>query len=373
MRIALAVNTSWNIYNFRMGLADALKNAGHEVIGICPPDEYTPLLEKAGIKCYPVSMENKGSNPFKDLALLIQLYKIYKRTRPDVILQFTIKPNIYGSLAAGVLGIPVINNVSGLGTVFLHDNLVSAIAIRLYRFAFRYPEKVFFQNEDDRTLFLKKKIVRPEITEVIPGSGIDLNKFQQREYKRNSPFVFLMVARLLYDKGVVEYAEAGKILKEKGANVILKLLGSPDTESKLGIPLTLLDEWKTKGYIHYGGFSNNIEGDMKNADAVVLPSYREGTPRTLLEAAALGIPLIATDVPGCREVVLHEKNGFLCAVRDAGSLAAQMEKMLGLNDAQLSTMGVQSREIAVGKFDQSIVFNKYINAIKAIQSISNMK
>jgi glycosyltransferase involved in cell wall biosynthesis len=373
MRIALAVNTSWNIYNFRMGLADALRKAGHEVIGICPVDEYTPLLGKAGITCYPVSMENKGSNPFKDISLLIQLYRIYKRTKPDIILQFTIKPNIYGSMAAGLLGIPVINNVSGLGTVFLHDNLVSAIAIRLYRFAFRFPEKVFFQNEDDKALFLRKKIVKPEITEVIPGSGVDLNKFQQREFKRNSPFVFLMVARLLYDKGVVEYAEAGKILKEKGANVILRLLGSPDTESKLGIPLTLLDEWKTKGYIHYGGFSNNIAGDMENADAVVLPSYREGTPRTLLEAAALGIPLIATDVPGCREVVVHEKNGFLCPARSAASLAVQMEKMLGLSDTQLSAMGIRSREIAAGKFDQDIVFNKYMNAIVAIQTTTNMK
>jgi glycosyltransferase involved in cell wall biosynthesis len=373
MRIALTVNTSWNIYNFRMGLADALRKAGHEVIGICPVDEYTPLLEKGGIKCYPINMENKGSNPFKDIGLLMQLYKIYKKTRPDVILQFTIKPNIYGSIAAGLLSIPVINNVSGLGTVFLHDNLVSAIAIRLYRFAFRFPDKVFFQNEDDRVLFLQKKIVRPEITEVVPGSGVNLNKFQQRAFKRNSPFVFLMVARLLYDKGVVEYAEAGKILKEKGANVILKLLGSADIESKLGIPLTLLEEWRAKGYIHYGGFSNNIAGDMKNSDAVVLPSYREGAPRTLLEAAALGIPLITTDVPGCREVVAHEKNGFLCTARDAGSLAVQMEKMLGLNDMQLSDMGIRSREIAVAKFDQDIVFNKYINAIKAIQSISGMK
>jgi len=373
MRIALTVNTSWNIYNFRMGLVDALRKAGHEVIGICPVDEYTPLLGKAGITCYPISMENKGSNPFKDLALLMQLYKIYKSTKPDVILQFTIKPNIYGSIAAGLLGIPVINNVSGLGTVFLHDNLVSGIAIRLYRFAFRFPEKVFFQNEDDRALFLQKKIVRAEITEVIPGSGVDLNKFRQREFKRNSPFVFLMVARLLYDKGVVEYAEAGKILKEKGTDVILKLLGSPDTESKLGIPLTLLEEWKAKGYIHYGGFSNNIGGEMRNADAVVLPSYREGTPRTLLEAAALGIPLIATNVPGCREVVVNEKNGFLCAARDAGSLVVQMEKMLGLNDMELSTMGIQSREIAATKFDQDIVFNKYMNTIAAIETTTNMK
>jgi glycosyltransferase involved in cell wall biosynthesis len=269
-----------------------------------------------------------------------------------------------------MLGIPVINNVSGLGTVFLHNNLVSDIAIRLYKFAFRFPKKVFFQNEDDRALFLQKKILSSEITEVLPGSGVDLDKFPQRPFKKNSPFIFLMVARLLYDKGIVEYAEAGKILKDKGRHVILKVLGSPDTESKLGIPLTLLEEWKEKGYIEYGGFSSNIAKDMQHADAIVLPSYREGTPRTLLEAASLGI---ATDVPGCREVVVHEKNGYLCSARDAVSLANMMERMMGLNDEQLKIMGMQSRQIAVDKFDQNIVFNKYLNAIAAIESLTNMK
>ncbi|HXA00885.1 MAG TPA: glycosyltransferase family 4 protein [Cytophagaceae bacterium] len=373
MRIAVTVNTSWNIYNFRMGLIDALRKAGHEVKAIAPYDEYTDLLEKAGIQCYPIKMENKGSNPFKDLSLIIQLYKIYKKLKPDVILQYTIKPNIYGSIAAGILGIPVINNVSGLGTVFLHDSLISGIAIRLYKFAFRFPRKVFFQNEDDRKLFIERKIVKPEITDVLPGSGIDLDKFSQRAYSRNSPFVFLMVARLLYDKGIVEYAEAGKILKAQGKNVRLKVLGSPDTESKLGIPLSLLEEWEQQGYIEYGGFSNNIIEAMKNADVVVLPSYREGTPRTLLEAASMGIPLIATNVPGCREIVVDNKNGYLCAAKDAGGLAVQMEKMLELNDQQLNDMGKNSREIAFAKFDQNIVSGKYLDAITSIGSSAKMK
>jgi glycosyltransferase involved in cell wall biosynthesis len=370
MRIAVTVNTSWNIYNFRIGLIGALKKAGHEVIAIAPYDEYSELLEKSGIPYYPIKMENKGSNPFKDLFLLIQLYKLYKKVKPDVILQYTIKPNIYGSIAAGLLGIPVINNVSGLGTVFLHNNIVSGIAIRLYKFAFRFPKKVFFQNEDDRKIFLEKKIVKPEITDVLPGSGIDLNKFSQRAYKRNSPFVFLMVARLLYDKGIVEYAEAGKILKEQGREVRLKVLGSPDTESKLGIPLSLLDEWRRQGYIEYDGFSKNIIDDMKNADVVVLPSYREGTPRTLLEAASMGIPLITTDVPGCKEVVVESKNGYLCAAKDAQGLAKQMNKMLALNDEELIEMGRNSREIALTKFDQNIVFRKYLDAIATLTVLS---
>jgi glycosyltransferase involved in cell wall biosynthesis len=368
MRIAVTVNTSWNIYNFRMGLIEALKKAGHEVVAIAPHDAYTDMIGKAGIPCHPIKMENKGSNPLKDLLLIIQLYKLYKKLKPDVILQYTIKPNIYGSIAAGILNIPVINNVSGLGTVFLHDNLVSAIALRLYKFAFRFPAKIFFQNEDDRKLFIEKKIAKPEITDVLPGSGIDLNKFSQRVYKRNSPFVFLMVARLLYDKGIVEYAEAGKILKARGKDVKLKVLGSPDKESKLGIPLSLLDKWIKQGYIEYGGFSDNIIEDMKNADVVVLPSYREGTPRTLLEAASMGIPLITTNVPGCREVVTDNKNGYLCSAKDAAGLAKQMEKMLELSDEQLMNMGKYSREIALTKFDQNIVSRKYLDEITTIFS-----
>jgi glycosyltransferase involved in cell wall biosynthesis len=369
MRIAVTVNTSWNIYNFRMGLIEALRKAGHEVIAIAPHDEHTALLEKAGVTCYPLKMENKGSNPARDLSLIIQLYNLYKKLKPDVVLQYTIKPNIYGSIAAGMLGVPAINNVSGLGTVFLHNNLVSRIAIGLYKFAFRFPQRVFFQNEDDRRLFLERKIVNPGITDVLPGSGIDLNKFPQRVFKRNSPFVFLMVARLLYDKGVVEYAEAGKILKAEGKKVRLKLLGSPDTESSLGIPLALLEEWKRQGYIEYGGFSSNIMEDMKNADVVVLPSYREGTPRTLLEAASMGIPLIATDVPGCREVVADGENGYLCPAKDAARLAIQMKKMMELTDEELMMMGIKSRETAVKKFDQHIVFKKYLDAISEIKAL----
>ncbi|MFL5729278.1 MAG: glycosyltransferase family 4 protein [Cytophagaceae bacterium] len=368
MRIVITVNSSWNIYNFRMGLIDVLRKEGHEVLALAPYDQYAPKLEQMGIPCFPLKMDNKGSNPLKDAGLTIQLYRQYKKLRPDVILQYTIKPNIYGSVAARMLGIPVINNVSGLGTVFLHDNIVSRIAIRMYRFAFRFPRKVFFQNEDDRMLFLEKKIVKQSITGILPGSGIDLDKFPVRIYRKNEPFVFLMVARLLYDKGVVEYAEAGKILKEKGRRVRLRILGSMDTESGLGIPASKMGEWQQKGYIEFGGFSDGIREEMEKADVVVLPSYREGTPRTLLEAASMGIPLVTTDVPGCREVVSEGKNGYLCAPANAVELAEKMEKILNLNADQFAAMGRQSREIASTKFDQNIVFQKYLEEIHNIQA-----
>ena len=193
MKIAIVLNTSWNIFNFRMNFIRQLQAEGHEVHTVAPIDDYTHFLIEAGCTHYPVRMDSRGANPIKDTALIIELLSIYRKLRPDIVLHYTIKPNVYGSIAAGILGIPIINNVCGLGTVFLKDNLVSAIAIFLYRFSFRFATKVFFQNPDDLTLFLDKKLVAKERTDLIPGSGIDLKKFRPLEFKRNKTFTFLLV------------------------------------------------------------------------------------------------------------------------------------------------------------------------------------
>ena len=179
MRVAIVINTSWNIWNFRASLVRALQAAGHEVLAIAPPDDYSARLEtELGCRFVPILMENKGTNPVKDAALTRRFYQIYRREKPDVVLHYTIKPNIYGSIAARLAGIPSINNVSGLGTVFIIKNFVSKVALGLYRFAFRFPHKVFFQNGDDRQLFLDNGLVRPEITDLLPGSGVDTSRFR---------------------------------------------------------------------------------------------------------------------------------------------------------------------------------------------------
>jgi hypothetical protein len=189
MRIAIVINKSWNIYNFRMGLVQNFLKLGYEVIAIAPPDAYSQKLVDAGCEYHPVEMENKGTNPVQDLLLIRRFYHIYRQVKPDVILQYTIKPNIYGTLAARLAGIPTINNVSGLGTVFIISNLVSRVALALYRLAFRYPAKVFFQNHDDRDLFLQHKLIRKGITDVLPGSGIDTERFRPAAaFSRNPGF-----------------------------------------------------------------------------------------------------------------------------------------------------------------------------------------
>jgi glycosyltransferase involved in cell wall biosynthesis len=369
VRVAVVINTSWNIWNFRRGLVKALQAAGHEVLAIAPPDDYSGRLEsELGCRYVPILMENKGTNPIKDAQLTRRFLAIYKRERPDVVLHFTIKPNIYGTLAAKLAGVPSINNVSGLGTVFLIENLVSKVARGLYRFAFRFPSKVFFQNNDDRELFIRYGLIRPERTGLVPGSGVDLARFRPQEgvgRAAGAPFVFLMVARVLYEKGIVEYFEAARQVRAAlGAdNVRVQLLGGLDEAGGVGVPRATFEQWLTAGTVEYLGTSDNVAEHLHRADCVVLPSYREGTPKTLLEAAACGKPLITTDVPGCRETVEHGRNGYLCQVRDAADLAAKLLLMAQLPPQRLAVMGEASRELAAEKFDEKLVLQQYLTAV----------
>jgi glycosyltransferase involved in cell wall biosynthesis len=369
VRIAIVVNSSWNIYNFRLGLVKSFLSKGIEVIAIAPEDQYSKLLIENGCKYEPVRIENKGSNPFKDLSLIFQFYTLYNKYRPDIILHYTIKPNIYGTLAARIAGIPVINNVSGLGTVFLHKNFTTYVAKQLYKLAFKFPAKIFFQNTDDLELFVEQKLLAKSKTGLVPGSGVDTRKFTPAiTSKRNSEFTFLMVARLLYDKGIVEYVEAIKILKDRGIKARFQVLGAIDETANLGIDKNKVEEWVTEGVLEYYTFTDNLIEYYHQSDCVILPSYREGTPRSLLEAGACGIPIIATNVPGCKEVVLNNKNGFLCKVKDSSDLAAKMEQMIALNKDQYTKMAISARAHILENFDESIVINTYFTTINSILS-----
>lgn len=349
-----------------MGLLKAIQDAGHQVIAIAPKDDYSIQLEKAGFVYFPISMENKGANPIKDFFLIQEFKRIYKEIQPDVILQYTIKPNIYGTLAAKSLRIPVINNVSGLGTVFIHNNLVSKIAKSLYKYAFRYPTKVFFQNNDDLSLFVENQLVKVEKTGLLAGSGINLNKFTQQPYPLKKEFTFLLVARLLYDKGIREYIEAIRILRMKGNQSIFQLCGFFDLASNLGVTKKEVREWENEGIIEYIGKTDDIQETMKEIHCVVLPSYREGTPKTLIEAASLGKPIVTTNVPGCKEVVIDGQNGFLCEVKNGKDLAKKMDKISELSKEEWNKMANQSRKLAETKFDEKFVIKKYLEVINKI-------
>ena len=367
MRIAVVLNTSWNIYNFRKGLINSLMDKGNQVITIAPKDQYTYKLMEIGCRHIPVKMDSRGASPIKDFLLILELYWIYKKVKPDVILHYTIKPNIYGTIAASFLGIPVINNVCGLGTIFLKDNIVSRIAIMLYRIAFRFPKKIFFQNEDDKNLFIKRKIVSEQVSDLLPGSGINVNDFSPiKRNIKNNKFTFLLISRLIYDKGILEYIEAIETLKKEGHDVHFQLLGPIDERHKRGIPASTIQEWIEKTQIEYLGTAEDVKSYIERADCIVLPSYREGTPKTLLEAASMAKPIVTTDVPGCNHVVQDGKNGYLCKLKDSNDLALKMKKMLSLEEKSRSKMGIFGREYIKQKFDEKIVIDKYITAINNI-------
>ncbi len=363
MKIAVVLNTSWNIYNFRLGLIESLQNQGHEVFAVAPHDEYTKYLIEKGCKYEKVTMDSRGANPFKDLALTFELYRIYRRIKPDVILHFTIKPNIYGSFAASLLKIPVINNVCGLGTVFLKKGIVYKIAKLMYRLSFRYPKKVLFQNHEDRALFVNERLIDSSKTDIVPGSGIDLNKFVFENLPENKEFTFLLVSRLIHDKGIIEFIEAIRKLKEKGIKARYQLLGAIDEKHKRGIPEKKIRTWIESDTVEYLGRAEDVRDFIRKADCVILPSYREGTPHTLLEASSMGRPIITTDVAGCNNVVVNNFNGLLCRIKDPEDLARKMELMQQLGLQERQAMGKRGRIRMESFFSEKVVIEKYLEEI----------
>lgn len=370
MRIAIVLNTSWNIYNFRMNFIKALLQQGHEVHTIAPQDEYTHYLVEAGCIYHPVKMDSRGANPIKDSALIVELYMIYRRVRPEIILHYTIKPNVYGTLAAAMLRIPVVNNVCGLGTAFLKRNLVSLFAVILYKISFRFADKVFFQNPDDLKLFLNYKLVPEHAVDILPGSGIDLKRFTPTTFSRNKHFTFLLISRLITDKGILEYIEAVKQLKASGIEAKFQLLGAKDPEHKRGIKENVIQEWIDSGTVEYLGTTDDVRTFISKADCIVLPSYREGTPRTFFEAASSSKPIIATNVPGCNHVVEDQVNGLLCRIKDSGDLAEKMRTMSGYTDEQLKRFGENGRARVEAQYDESLVISKYLAALRQFNRVS---
>lgn len=367
-KIAIVLNTSWNVYNFRLNLLKVLQNDGYIITVIAPKDEYSIRLKNEGFQYIDLKMNNDGTNVLEELKLIVQLFKVYKFIHPDIILQYTIKPNIYGTLVARLLKIPVINNISGLGTIFLKEKIIYKLARFFYKVLLRFPKKVFFQNRDDHEKFLKQKLVKKRNSETIPGSGIDINRFLPiyREEHDNEEFCFLMIARLIKDKGIVEYIEAIQIIKKEYQNVRFQLIGSLYLGNPTAIKEEELNLWIKEGLIEYLGVSDEIEIIISKSDCVVLPSYREGLSRVLLEAASMEKPIVTTNVAGCKDVVDHGVNGFLCEVRDSKSLAKNMINMLKLSKEDRKIMGQKGRQKVIQQFNEKILIDKYVSTIEEI-------
>ena len=368
-RIVICSNTSWSIYNFRLNLARALKK-GYEVIVVAPYDKYSEKLKKE-FEYYDIYMNNKGTNPIEDLKTTIKFYKLYKQIKPNITLHYTIKPNIYGTISANLLGIKTINNIAGLGTLFIKQNFVTKIAKFLYKYSQSKADIVFFQNKDDFELFIEENLVDKDKCDVLPGSGVDIDKFKpiQRE-KKDNIFRFLLISRMLWDKGIGEYIESARIIKQKYKNVEFLLLGAIEVDNPTTISEKTIESWEKEGIVKYLGVTDNVKWEIVKADCIVLPSfYREGVPRVLLESAAMEKPIITTDNVGCKEVVNDGVNGLLCKIKDSKDLAKKMKKMLNLTEEDRMKMGKTGREKIIKEFDEKIVINKYLEVINELLNL----
>lgn len=371
MKIVLVANTAWSLFNFRRSLIVRLVDLGHDVVTVAPPDdEHQANLESLGARFVPVTMDNKGTHPGRDVLLYLRLFWLFRRESPGLVISFTIKPVIFAGLAAASCSAPGIGVVTGLGSVFLKDNLLTRLVENLYRFSLARAAKVFVLNQDDMRVFRERRLAPAEKLQCLNGEGIDLRHFAVAPTTGADaarPFRFLLAARMLWDKGIGEYVEAARKLRADFPSAEFCLLGFLDVQNPTAISREQMEQWDREGTVRYLGQTSDIRPELARADAIVLPSYREGISRFLLEAAAMGRPIVATDVTGCREIVDDGTTGYLCRVRDADDLAAQMRRMLELPAPERAEMGRRGRLKVEREFDEQVVIQKYIEEIDRVK------
>ncbi len=361
MLIVFSGNTSWSMYNFRLGLLKNLLSNGYKVCVIAPKDEYTEKIIEAGIDFYPVKKLNRsGINPFEDFFLLNEYIKIYKKLQPDFIFHYTIKPNIYGTLAAKYCKIGSISIATGLGNAFSKKGMLFYFVKYLYKLSSYFSKEIWFLNESDKLVFEEHKIITKGNVFILPGEGVNTSVFYpSKKIITEETTQFLLVSRMLYDKGVQVFVEASKLLIAKGYIIHSKLLGQLDSGNPESISLKTILTWEKEGIISYLGSSNNVSQYIENASVVVLPSYREGIPKVLLEAASMEKPIITTNVPGCKEVVDDGINGYLCEPKDVIGLSEKMIQFIHLPAEEKNKMGKAGREKVLQQFDEKIIIDIY--------------
>jgi glycosyltransferase involved in cell wall biosynthesis len=363
LKVLLFANTDWYLYNFRLPLAEALRSQGHEVVMVSPDGKYSERLKQAEFRWIAFPLVRQRLNPFAELFTILRLVLLYRRERPDVAHHFTVKCVMYGSIAARFAGIEgVVNALAGLGHVFsdcgVQARLLRIIIQRICK-SFLRPTQVVFQNPEDHQAFLKRGLVDRDASYLIRGSGVDVERFKPRANKNSSDKRYVLLAsRLLWAKGVAEYVEAARLVRRQIPETVFLLAGESDPGNPASVPQEVVDEWKRRGDVEVLGHCEDIKSLLEKADLVVLPTYYgEGVPRILIEAAASGKPLVATDMPGCHEIVQHRLNGILIPPRDSRELARAIKEILP-DDLCMARMGKHSRRLACDEFSQEQVINK---------------
>lgn len=364
MKILILSNFGMGLYKFRIELLEELINRKFDVYVSLPNDEYVPKLEAIGCKVIDTHLDRRGANPIKDLKLILFYIKTIKHIKPDVVLTYTIKPNIYGGIACQLTKTPYIANITGLGTAIEKQGLMRRITITLYRIGLRKASCVFFQNKPNRQLFLDENIIWNKArnrTRLIPGSGVNLEYHKFEQYPDDGQVRFLFIGRIMKAKGIFELLEAAKRVSQRYSNVQFDLIGP--CEEDFTKELTELNEHNV---IKYHGLQHDVHSYIKNAHATILPSYHEGTANVLLESAATGRPVLASNVTGCIETFDEGISGLSFEVKSVDSLVDAITKFIHLPYAEKKRMGYAGRIKMEKEFDRRLVVNAYIEEINQV-------
>jgi len=355
MKILILSNSSVGIWQFRRELVQRLLEVKHSVYLSVPREQYFDEFEKLGVHCIETRISRHGVNPFADFRLFLNYLSMIRKIKPDIVFSYTIKPNVYGGMACQACKVPYLANVTGLGTAIQNGGLLQKISLMLYKMGLKGAKRVFFQNSENHRFMVDKGIVSAPTT-ILPGSGVNLEHFAYEDYPSDENGIrFLFVGRIMRDKGICELLEAARAIKGEYSNVAFDVVGGYD-----GAFETIIRNAHDEGIIKYHGMQNDVRPFYRACHCVVLPSYHEGMANVLLEGAATGRPLIATNIPGCREIFEQDVTGFGCEARNAESLYAAVKKFIGLPSGIRITMGKKARERMEQHFSRDIVIGKYL-------------
>ncbi len=361
-KIFIFSKSSWNTFNFRKKLIQRLISQNHEITIFAEYDKYTYNLRKMGCKVVNLKYNNTNFNPFIDFINLIKVFNYFYFLKPEIILCFNLKPIILTNIINKFFRKKIISNLTGLGSAFDKKNIIYYVVINLYKFVLRNSFHVFFQNNDDLSLFKNLNIVKSNNSSVIPGSGVDIEEFFYKDFADDNKIVFLCASRLLKNKGIYEYCKAAEIVKKEYPNIIFNLVGSFE-DSKRGVSKNIVHEFINKGVIFYKEHTDHIINEIHNSQCIVLPSHREGTSKILLEAMSCGRPIITTDSIGCKHLVSENYNGFLCKNKNYLSLSETLIKFINLSLSDKKRFSQNSREFIKKNYDSKFINNLYLQKI----------
>ena len=359
MKVLILANYDVGLYKFRKDLINKFLSDNHEVYISLPYGEFVPKLEELGCIFVDTPVDRRGLNPIVDFKLMCTYWKLLKEIKPDVVVTYTIKPNIYGGLVCSACNVPYGVNITGLGTAFQNDGLLKKFVVTLYKMACRKAKVVFFENETNQNVFIDNKIVKQEKTCLLAGAGINLREYPYIEYPSEEDGIhFLFVGRIMKEKGVDELFDVAVDIKEKyGKRAVFDVVGFFEEGYKEKI-----EELQKRGIINFHGYQSDVKKFYECCHCVVLPSYHEGMSNVLLEAAATGRALITSEIPGCKEAVIDGESGFLCEVKNSGKLYEKLSMFLTMSAEQRVKMGQKSRRLMEKQFDKEKVVQKtYLN------------